>query len=111
MFHLLLRWCISVASSFSRGYSDGTGFHPYPRLSPHLGQDAASVALRFIRSHHFVPETNREQIRSKIKLNWRGLAGSDSMECYAYKREKDQLSICQLCLGTYINPVLPMSYL
>lgn len=85
MFHLLLRWCISVASSFSRVYSDGTVFHPYPRLSPHLGQDAAPVALRFIKSHHFVPETNSEWIKSKIKLNWGGLAGSNSRECLAYK--------------------------
>lgn len=49
----------------------------------------------------YPPNANNRQIKRKIKLNWGGLAGSDSKECLAYE-EKDQISFCQLCLRTTI---------
>lgn len=44
------------------------------------------------------PNTNSKQIKRKIKLNWGGLASSDSRECLECKEEKDQIAHCQLCL-------------
>lgn len=111
MFHLLLHWRISVTSTCVCSCVLWLyGLHPYPHLTPSLGQEAVSVALRFIRSFHFFsPNTNSKQIKRKIKLNWDGLAGSDSRECLAYEEEKDQISLCQHCLRTTIFKSYPTS--
>lgn len=107
MFHLLLRWCISVTSSF-HVYFDCTVYIlvlvSRPTADKKLPLSLCASFEAIIFSH-----TNNEQIKRKIKLNWGGLAGSDSRECLAYKEEKDQISLCQLCLRTTIFKSYPTS--
>lgn len=101
MFHLLLRWCISVTSSFTCTLTVQL------QLYSHLVQEAVSVTRQVIRSHLFFLTQSSEQIKRKIKLNRGGLPASDSRECLAYQRRKTRYPSVNSAYGQqYLNPIL-----